>query len=39
MDNVQKHNSYINIVTCSVEGRIEIPIAMQRIELCIRRYN
>jgi hypothetical protein len=23
------------IVTCCVEGRIEIPIAKQRIELCI----
>jgi hypothetical protein len=27
------------IVTCCVEGRIEIPIAIQQIELCIRGYN
>jgi hypothetical protein len=30
---------YIYIVTCCLEGRIEIPIARQRIELCIRGYN
>jgi hypothetical protein len=29
----------ISIVTSCVEGRIEIPIAMQRIELCIHGYN
>jgi hypothetical protein len=33
------HLSKNRIVTCCVQGRIEIPIARQRIELCIREYN